>query len=83
MNKVISREYVKKNYVHKDKVYAEIKKLEEDILKTRNIKANRWSEYDRVRLKAYITKSKEIVERLKKIVEDTEDEQIQEQKDNN
>lgn len=72
-NKVVSREYVEKNYIHKSKLYAEIERLERDIYKTRNIKTDRLSQYDKVRLKAYITKSNEIVIRLKKIVEDKKD----------
>lgn len=76
-NKVISREYVEKNYIHKDKIYAEIKRLEHDVYKTRSIRTERLSQYDKVRLKAYITKSNEIITRLKKVVEETEDEQIQ------
>ena len=30
MNKVISREYVEKNYIHKDKIREKIKKLERE-----------------------------------------------------
>lgn len=62
MNKVISREYVEKNYIHKDILN---KVLEKYACKS---------------LEDYIVI--EFYQELKKLVEETKDEQIQKQKNN-
>lgn len=66
MNKVISREYVEKNYIRKDV----IKKL---------IDSNGFEVYTR----DYGNIDVIDIDSLYELLEDTEDEQIQEQKDNN
>lgn len=68
---------ITQNYIRKDKIKELINQLEYDEQKTRNIKYTRGtnhtqylSEYDKIRLKAYITKTKEIKNRLKELLEE-------------
>lgn len=46
----------------------EINRLKYDVSKIKEIKQTRYSDYDRIRLKAYVTKSNEIIKRLEKCV---------------
>ena len=62
------------DYISKDKIKEIIKQLENDIKKTRDKKyrapGEYISDYDKVRLKAYITKTEEIKKRLQELVEE-------------
>lgn len=61
-----------KEYINKNKIKEIIKQLENDIKKTRDKKyrapGEYISDYDKVRLKAYITKSEEIKNRLLELI---------------
>lgn len=79
MNKVISREYVEKNYIHKDKIKEKIEEVEIELENYEADKINVFSgqtymEKFKLLGKLYI---------LKELLEDTEDEQIQKQESNN
>lgn len=82
MNKVISREYVEKNYIRKNTLKAKITEITNRIYSVEEM-INKTVDEERI----YWKKEKRdlIMQRyvLRELLEDTEDEQIQEQKDNN
>ena len=54
--------------IPKSLVEEEINRLKYDVSKIKEIKQTRYSDYDRIRLSAYVTKSNEIIKRLEKCV---------------
>lgn len=76
MNKVISREYVEKNYIHKDKIIDLLNfiksEMEKDEIDEFGFHSMEWATLD------YMS---DLIK--EKLLEDTKDEQIQEQKNNN
>lgn len=56
------------NSVSNDEIKEVIQRIDYDVKKTREVKLERYSDYDRVRLKAYITKSNEIKRRLQELL---------------
>lgn len=82
MNKVISREYVKKNYIHKNTLKAKITEITNRIYSVEEM-INKTVDEERI----YWKKEKRdlIMQRyvLRELLEDTEDEQIQKQESNN
>lgn len=56
------------SYISKTLIEEEINRLKYDVSKIKEIKQTRYSDYDRIRLKAYVTKSNEIIKRLEKCV---------------
>ena len=65
MNQVISREYVEKNYIHKDKIREVIEELDKLIEESKKRNNGYWTDYSII-----LDKQKEI---LLKILEETED----------
>ena len=55
-------------YIQKANREKEINRLKYDVSKIKEIKQTRYSDYDRIRLSAYVTKSNEIIKRLEKCV---------------
>lgn len=53
-----------------DKIREEINKLKNDIQKTKDIYHKGVTSYGRCRLKAYITKSNEVINRLEKLLKE-------------
>jgi chromosome segregation ATPase len=59
---------IQQNMMQKTLIEEEINRLKYDVSKIKEIKQTRYSDYDRIRLSAYVTKSNEIIKRLKKCV---------------
>ena len=82
MNKVISREYVEKNYIRKNTLKAKITEITNRIYSVEEM-INKTVDEERI----YWKKEKRdlIMQRyvLRELLEDTEDEQIQKQESNN
>lgn len=67
----IEEEYIEKKFVSKDKIRDFIKRLEKDVENIREKKKDS-HDYDRSssRIQAYLTKTNEIIKRLKKLLEE-------------
>lgn len=80
--KVISREYVEKNYIHKDKIKKYIQELNEQI---EEAEVNIENSVDEERTYWKKEKHDYAMQKfiLEELLEDTEDEQIQKQEDRN
>ena len=61
--------FLTENFIPTSKIRELIKRLEYDINKTREVKKDRFSYIDKARIKAYITKSKEIKKRLEELLQ--------------
>jgi len=81
-NKVISREYVEKNYIHKDKIKKYIEELNERI---EEVETNIENSVDEERTYWKKEKHDYAMQKfiLEELLEETEDEQIQKQENNN